>query len=36
MFYEDFYIQRIYNAYTCYINLKFHMIYILINGNKTL
>lgn len=34
MFYKGLYIQRIYNVYTCYINLKFHVIYILIKGNK--
>lgn len=34
MFYKVFYIQRIYNAYTYYINLKFHVIYILIKGAK--
>lgn len=34
MFYKVFYVQRIYNAYICYINLKFHVIYILIKGTK--
>lgn len=36
MFYKGLYIQRIYNVYICYINLKFHVIYILITGNKIL
>lgn len=36
MFYKALYIQRIYKVYTQYISLKFHVIYILINCNKTL